>query len=148
MASEIQQKNNTKKVSKTDAKSYNKLAKMASKINEKSIPKFMLKKGFEKVWKTGNFRTLRTMKLVVFLQENSYFNEINVFQRMQKEYEKIFKKTCQNASKYLYKFNRKSASEKERQNDAKMLENWSQKTSPNRQKAHKVEVQKSIEKKN
>ena len=49
MASEIQQKNDTKKVSKTDAKSYNKLAKMASKINEKSIPKFMLKKGFEKV---------------------------------------------------------------------------------------------------
>ena len=49
MASEIQQKNDTKKVSKTDAKRYNQLAKMASKINEKSIPKFMLKKGFEKI---------------------------------------------------------------------------------------------------
>ena len=72
------------------------------------------------------------MKNVVFLQENSYFNEINVFQRMQKEYEKIFKKTCQNASKNLYKFNQKSASEKERQNDAKMLENVCPKWSPNR----------------
>ena len=86
------------------------------------------------------------MQNVVFLQENSYFNEINVFQRMQKEYEKIYKKTCQNASKYLYKFNRKSASEKERHNDAKMLENLSQKTSQNRQNAVKIKVHKSIEK--
>ena len=61
------------------------------------------------------------MKNVVFLQENSYFYEINVFQRMQKEYEKIFKKTRQNAWKNLYKFIQKSASEKECQNDAKML---------------------------
>ena len=86
------------------------------------------------------------MKNVVFLQENSYFNEINVFQRMQKEYEKIYKKTCQNASKYLYKFNRKSASEKERQNDAKMFEKCSQNTSQNQQKADKIEVQESIRK--
>ena len=86
------------------------------------------------------------MKNVVFLQENSYFNEINVFQRMQKKYEKIFKKTCQNALKNLYKFIQKSASEKERQNDAKMLENLSQKTSQNRQNVDKIEVQKSTEK--
>ena len=86
------------------------------------------------------------MKNVVFLQENSYFNEINVFQRMQKEYEQIFKKTCQNASKNLYKFIQKSASEKERQNDAKMLENLSQKTSQNRQNVDKIEVQKFMEK--
>ena len=86
------------------------------------------------------------MKNVVFLQENSYFNEINVFQRMQKKYEKIFKKTCQNASKNLYKFIQKSASEKERQNDAKMLENLSQKTSQNRQNVDKIEVQKFMEK--
>ena len=70
------------------------------------------------------------MKNVVFLQENSYFNEINVFQRMQKEDEEIFEKTCQNASKNLYKFTQKSAREKECQNDAKILENkcptWSQ----------------------
>ena len=78
------------------------------------------------------------MKNVGFLQENSYFNETNVFQRMQKEYEKIYKKTCQNASKYLYKFNRKSASEKERQNDDKMLENLSQKTSQNLQNVDKI----------
>ena len=57
------------------------------------------------------------MKNVVFLQENSYFNEINVFQRRQKEDEEIFKKTCQNASKNLYKFIQKSASEK----NAKMM---------------------------
>ena len=63
------------------------------------------------------------MKNVVFLRENSYFDEINVFQRMQKEYEKIFKKTCQNATENLNKFVQKVASEKERQNDAKMLEN-------------------------
>ena len=86
------------------------------------------------------------MKNVVFLQENNYFNEINVFQRMQKEYEQIFKKTCQNASKNLYKFIQKSASEKERQNDAKMLENLSQKTSQNRQNVDKIEVQKFMEK--
>ena len=86
------------------------------------------------------------MKNVVFLQENSYFNEINVFQRMQKKYEKIFKKTCQNASNNLYKFIQKSASEKERQNDAKMLENLSQKTSQNRQNVNKIEVQKTMEK--
>ena len=86
------------------------------------------------------------MKNVVFLQENSYFNEINVFQRMQKEYEQSFKKTCQNASKNLYKFIQKAASEKERQNDAKMLENLSQKTSQNRQNVDKIEVQKSMEK--
>ena len=47
MASEIQQKNDTKKVSKTDAKRSTNLFKMASKINEKSIPKFMPKKGSE-----------------------------------------------------------------------------------------------------
>ena len=82
------------------------------------------------------------MKSVDFLQENNYFNEINVFQRRQKEDEEIFKKTCQNAAKHLYKFNQKSASEKERQNDAKMPENLSQTTSPNRQNAVKVEVQK------
>ena len=64
------------------------------------------------------------MKNVVFLQENSYFNEINVFQQMQKEYEQIFKKTCQNAAENLNKFVQKFASEKERQNDAEMLENW------------------------
>ena len=71
------------------------------------------------------------MKNVVFLQENNYFNEINVFQRRQKEDEEIFKKTCQNASKNLYKFIQKSASEKECQNDAEMLENGSQKWSRN-----------------
>ena len=65
---------------------------MASKINEKSIPKFMLKKGFEKVWKTSNFRTLRTMKLAVFLQENSYFNEIDVFESMSNKCDKIIEK--------------------------------------------------------
>ena len=71
------------------------------------------------------------MKNVVFLQENNYFNEINVFQRRQKEDEEIFKKTCQNASKNLYKFIQKSASEKECQNDAEMLENGSRKWSRN-----------------
>ena len=86
------------------------------------------------------------MKNVVFLQENSYFNEINVFQRMQKEYEKIFKKTCQNASKNRYKFIQKSPSEKERQNDAKMFKNECPKWSPNRQNAIKIEVQRTIEK--
>ena len=64
------------------------------------------------------------MKNVVFLQENSYFNEINVFQRMQKKYEKNCEKTCQNAAENLNKFVQKFASEKERQNDAKMIENW------------------------
>ena len=86
------------------------------------------------------------MKNVVFLQENSYFNEINVFQRMQKEYEKIFKKTCQNAARNRYKFIQKSASEKECQNDAKMLENGRPKWSRNRKNCVKVEVQKTIEK--
>ena len=71
------------------------------------------------------------MKNVVFLQENSYSNEINVFQRMQKEYEKIFKKIYQNAANKKYKFSQKSASEKECQNDANMLENGSQKWSQN-----------------
>ena len=71
------------------------------------------------------------MKIAVFLQENSYFNEINVFQRRQKEDEEIFKKTCQNASKNLYKSIQKSASEKECQNDAEMLEKGSQKWSRN-----------------
>ena len=65
---------------------------------------------------------------------------------MQKEYEKIFRKTFQNASKNLYKFIKKSALEKERQNDAKMLENLSQKTSQNRQNVDKIEVQKFMEK--
>ena len=83
------------------------------------------------------------MKNVVFLQENSCFNEIDVFRRMQKEYEKIFKKTCQNAARNIYKFIQKSASEKECNNDAKMFENGCPRQSRNQQNAVKIKVQKT-----
>jgi len=54
------------------------------------------------------------MKNVVFLQENTYFNEINVFQRMSKTYEKIIEKERQNGFNNQYKINGKSTSEKGR----------------------------------
>ena len=86
------------------------------------------------------------MKNVVFLQENSYFNEINVFQRMQKEYEKIFKKHA----KMLQKIYINSFKNQLRKKNAKMTPKCS-KTYPKRRPkiykmSTKIEVQKFMEK--
>ena len=57
------------------------------------------------------------MKNVVFLQENNYFDEINVFQRMQKKCEKIFKKHA----KMLQKIYINSFKNQLRKKNAKMM---------------------------